>query len=232
MYGDQGLVVDFIKVYFNGIVGQSFGVWNVGGVELYLIGDVNDYVGKGMVGGLIVICFLVGFVFCSYEVSIIGNICLYGVIGGCLYVVGCVGECFGVCNFGVIIVVEGIGDNGCEYMMGGIVCILGKIGVNFGVGMIGGFVYVFDESGDFCKCVNLELVEVLSVDVLVIYEEYLCGFIIEYVQYIGFQCGEEILVNWLIFVIKFVLVKLKFSDVKVLLGYCSCSVVELCVQVQ
>lgn len=156
-------------------------MWNAGGVELYLIGDVNDYVGKGMAGGLIVIRFSVGFVFRSYEVSIIGNICLYGAIGGRLYVVGRAGERFGVRNFGVIIVVEGIGDNGCEYMTGGIVCILGKIGVNFGAGMIGGFVYVFDESGDFRKRVNSELVEVLSVDVLAIYEEYLRGFIIEYV---------------------------------------------------
>lgn len=80
---------------------------------------------------------------------IIGNICLYGVMGGKLFVVGKVGECFVVCNFGMIVVIEGVGDNVCEYMTGGIVVILGVMGVNFGVGMTGGFVYVFDENGDF-----------------------------------------------------------------------------------
>ncbi|MFP1592255.1 hypothetical protein ACLB1M_25620 [Escherichia coli] len=92
--------------------------------------------------------------------------------------------------------VEGIGDNGCEYMTGGIVCILGKTGVNFGAGMTGGFAYVLDESGDFRKRVNPELVEVLSVDDLAIHEEHLRGLITEHVQHTGSQRGEEILANW------------------------------------
>ncbi len=150
--GDQGWLPILsklaVKAYFNGTAGQSFGVWNAGGVELYLTGDANDYVGKGMAGGLIAIRPPVGSAFRSHEASIIGNTC-------CMArpVVVCMpqaaGERFGVRNSGAITVVEGIGDNGCEYMTGGIVCILGKTSVNFGAGMTGGFAYVLDESGDF-----------------------------------------------------------------------------------
>lgn len=213
-HGDQGLAADPIKAYFNGTAGQSFGVWNAGGVELYLTGDANDYVGKGMAGGLIAIRPPVGSAFRSHEASIISNTCLYGATGGRLYAAGRAGERFGVRNSGAITVVEGIGDNGCEYMTGGIVCILGKTGVNFGAGMTGGFAYVLDESGDFRKRVNPELVEVLSVDDLAIHEEHLRGLITEHVQYTGSQRGEEILANWSTFATKFALVKPKSSDVK------------------
>ena len=231
-HGDQGLAADPIKAYFNGTAGQSFGVWNAGGVELYLTGDANDYVGKGMAGGLIAIRPPVGSAFRSHEASIIGNTCLYGATGGRLYAAGRAGERFGVRNSGAITVVEGIGDNGCEYMTGGIVCILGKTGVNFGAGMTGGFAYVLDESGDFRKRVNPELVEVLSVDDLAIHEEHLRGLITEHVQHTGSQRGEEILANWSTFATKFALVKPKSSDVKALLGHRSRSAAELRVQAQ
>lgn len=231
-HGDQGLAADPIKAYFNGTAGQSFGVWNAGGVELYLTGDANDYVGKGMAGGLIAIRPPVGSAFRSHEASIIGNTCLYGATGGRLYAAGRAGERFGVRNSGAITVVEGIGDNGCEYMTGGIVCILGKTGVNFGAGMTGGFAYVLDESGDFRKRVNPELVEVLSVDALAIHEEHLRGLITEHVQHTGSQRGEEILANWSTFATKFALVKPKSSDVKALLGHRSRSAAELRVQAQ
>ncbi|MDY6167732.1 MAG: glutamate synthase large subunit, partial [Escherichia coli] len=207
-------------------------VWNAGGVELYLTGDANDYVGKGMAGGLIAIRPPVGSAFRSHEASIIGNTCLYGATGGRLYAAGRAGERFGVRNSGAITVVEGIGDNGCEYMTGGIVCILGKTGVNFGAGMTGGFAYVLDESGDFRKRVNPELVEVLSVDDLAIHEEHLRGLITEHVQHTGSQRGEEILANWSTFATKFALVKPKSSDVKALLGHRSRSAAELRVQAQ
>ena len=231
-HGDQGLAADPIKAYFNGTAGQSFGVWNAGGVELYLTGDANDYIGKGMAGGLIAIRPPVGSAFRSHEASIIGNTCLYGATGGRLYAAGRAGERFGVRNSGAITVVEGIGDNGCEYMTGGIVCILGKTGVNFGAGMTGGFAYVLDESGDFRKRVNPELVEVLSVDDLAIHEEHLRGLITEHVQHTGSQRGEEILANWSTFATKFALVKPKSSDVKALLGHRSRSAAELRVQAQ
>lgn len=136
-HGDQGLAGDPIRVNFSGTAGQSFGVWNAGGVELTLTGDANDYVGKGMAGGTIAIRPPVGSAFKSHEASIIGNTCLYGATGGKLFAAGRAGERFAVRNSGAITVVEGIGDNGCEYMTGGIVCILGRTGINFGAGMTG-----------------------------------------------------------------------------------------------
>lgn len=139
----SGLAGDPIAAHFSGTAGQSFGVWNAGGVELHLTGDANDYVGKGMAGGLLAIRPPVGSAFRSHEASIIGNTCLYGATGGRLYAAGRAGERFAVRNSGAITVVEGIGDNGCEYMTGGIVCVLGKTGVNFGAGMTGGFAYVW-----------------------------------------------------------------------------------------
>ncbi|ECO1144763.1 glutamate synthase, partial [Salmonella enterica subsp. enterica serovar Kentucky] len=212
--------------------GQSFGVWNAGGVELYLTGDANDYVGKGMAGGLIAIRPPVGSAFLSHKASIIGNTCLYGATGGRLYAAGRAGERFGVRNSGAITVVEGIGDNGCEYMTGGIVCVLGKTGVNFGAGMTGGFAYVLDEDGEFRKRVNPELIEVLDVDSLAIHEEHLRGLITEHVQHTGSQRGEEILSRWSSFSTQFALVKPKSSDVKALLGHRSRSAAELRVQAQ
>jgi len=232
LHGDQGLAADPIKVIFTGTAGQSFGVWNAGGVELTLTGDANDYVGKGMAGGSIVIRPPVGSAFRSHEATIIGNTCLYGATGGKLYAAGRAGERFAVRNSGAITVVEGIGDNGCEYMTGGIVCVLGRTGVNFGAGMTGGFAYVLDEEGDFRKRVNNELVEVLDVEQLAIHEEHLRGLITEHVQLTGSHRGEEILADWPAWASKFTLVKPKSSDVKALLGHRSRSAAELRVQAQ
>ncbi|MEA9390365.1 glutamate synthase large subunit [Acerihabitans sp. TG2] len=232
LHGDQGLAADPIKVIFTGTAGQSFGVWNAGGVELTLTGDANDYVGKGMAGGSIVIRPPVGSAFRSHEATIIGNTCLYGATGGKLYAAGRAGERFAVRNSGAITVVEGIGDNGCEYMTGGIVCVLGRTGVNFGAGMTGGFAYVLDEEGDFRKRVNSELVEVLDVEQLAIHEEHLRGLITEHVQLTGSNRGEEILADWPAWASKFTLVKPKSSDVKALLGHRSRSAAELRVQAQ
>ncbi|OSN04502.1 glutamate synthase large subunit [Lonsdalea iberica] len=231
-YGDQGLASDPIKAYFTGTAGQSFGVWNAGGVELTLTGDANDYVGKGMAGGMIAVRPPVGSAFRSHEASIIGNTCLYGATGGKLFAAGRAGERFAVRNSGAITVVEGIGDNGCEYMTGGIVCILGRTGVNFGAGMTGGFAYVLDEDGEFRKRVNPELVEVLNVDSLAIHEEHLRGMITEHVQHTGSSRGEEILANWPVWAAKFALVKPKSSDVQALLGHRSRSAAELRVLAQ
>lgn len=231
-HGDQGVASAPISVHFTGTAGQSFGVWNAAGVELYLTGDANDYVGKGMAGGRIAICPPAGSAFLSHQTSIMGNTCLYGATGGSLFAAGRAGERFAVRNSGVITVVEGIGDNGCEYMTGGVVCILGKTGVNFGAGMTGGFAYVLDYDGQFQKRVNTELVDVLQVVDLAIHQEHLRGLITEHVQHTGSQHGEDILANWSAFAGQFVLVKPKSSDVKALLGHRSRSVAELRIQAQ
>ncbi|HGE8302087.1 TPA: glutamate synthase large subunit [Serratia marcescens] len=231
-HGDQGMAADPIKAHFSGTAGQSFGVWNAGGVELTLTGDANDYVGKGMAGGSIAVRPPIGSAFRSHEASIVGNTCLYGATGGKLFAAGRAGERFAVRNSGAITVVEGIGDNGCEYMTGGIVCVLGKTGINFGAGMTGGFAYVLDEDGEFRKRVNPELVEVLDVDQLAIHEEHLRGLITEHVQATGSSRAEEILANWPEWAPKFALVKPKSSDVKALLGHRSRSAAELRVQAQ
>lgn len=231
-HGDQGMATDPIKISFTGTAGQSFGVWNAGGVELTLTGDANDYVGKGMAGGKIVIRPPVGSAFRSHEASIIGNTCLYGATGGKLFAAGKAGERFAVRNSGAITVVEGIGDNGCEYMTGGIVCVLGRTGINFGAGMTGGFAYVLDEDGEFRKRVNSELVEVLDVEQFAIHEEHLRGLITEHVQATNSTRGEFILSHWAEMAPKFTLVKPKSSDVKALLGHRSRSAAELRVQAQ
>ena len=231
-HGDQGMAADPVRINFNGTAGQSFGVWNAGGVDLMLTGDANDYVGKGMAGGRIAIRPPIGSAFRSHEASIIGNTCLYGATGGKMFAAGRAGERFAVRNSGAITVVEGIGDNGCEYMTGGIVCVLGRTGVNFGAGMTGGFAYVLDEDGEFRKRVNSELVEVLEVADLAIHEEHLRGLIIEHVQLTASARGEEILANWPEWAAKFALVKPKSSDVKALLGHRSRSAAELRVQAQ
>jgi len=129
----------------SGTAGQSFGVWNAGGLDMYLEGDANDYVGKGMAGGKLVIRPPKNSIFKSHETTIIGNTCLYGATGGKLYASGLAGERFAVRNSGAHTVVEGIGDHGCEYMTGGLGTILGETGVNFGAGMTGGFAYVYDK---------------------------------------------------------------------------------------
>ena len=124
-YGNQGMQDAPIKLKLTGIAGQSFGAWNVGGLELYLNGDANDYVGKGMAGGKIVIRPPHRSTFKSEATSIMGNTCLYGATGGKLYAAGQAGERFAVRNSGAHAVVEGLGDHGCEYMTGGLVTVLG-----------------------------------------------------------------------------------------------------------
>lgn len=162
-WGNQGMATTPIEFHFQGTAGQSFGVFNVGGLKLTLAGDANDYVGKGMTGGELVVRTPEGVAYDSHESVIIGNTCLYGATGGRLFASGQAGERFAVRNSGAVAVIEGCGDNGCEYMTGGVVVILGKTGVNFGAGMTGGFAYVFDQHNDFERRLNGELVELMSV---------------------------------------------------------------------
>lgn len=231
-FGDQGFAATPLQFCFTGTAGQSFGVWNAGGVELILTGDANDYVGKGMTGGVIAIRPPVGSSFATHKTTIAGNTCLYGATGGKLYAAGLAGERFAVRNSGATAVIEGIGDNGCEYMTGGIVCVLGNTGINFGAGMTGGFAYVLDKEENFSRRVNNEMVELLSVNDLPIHAEHLRGLITEHVRLTHSTRGETILADWENWVNRFALVKPKSSDVNALLGHRSRSAAELRVQAQ
>lgn len=158
-YGMRGLPASTLRVHFDGTAGQSFGAWMVDGMEFTLAGDANDYVGKGMSGGVLAIHPPKGTRFKSDENIIVGNVVLYGATGGTAFFNGVAGERFCVRNSGAIAVVEGVGDHGCEYMTGGRAVIIGKTGRNFAAGMSGGFAFVLDEDGGFEKRCNLEMVE-------------------------------------------------------------------------
>ncbi|MGR5095874.1 glutamate synthase large subunit [Vibrio maritimus] len=231
-YGNQGMATSPIKLYLDGTAGQSLGVWNAGGVEIYLTGDANDYVGKGMAGGKLVIKPHVGTTFACNDATIVGNTCLYGATGGKLFAAGTAGERFGVRNSGIIAVIEGAGDNACEYMTGGIVAILGATGVNFGAGMTGGFAYVMDSNDDFEGRVNTESVEAISLSDLYIHQEHLRGLIAEHLEETGSVHAENILANFDEWIPKFYLVKPKAADLRTLLGHQSRSAAELRVQAQ
>ncbi|MBF0124117.1 MAG: glutamate synthase large subunit [Magnetococcales bacterium] len=157
-FGVAGLPADTIQCYFKGVAGQSFGAFNVHGVSLYLEGAANDYVGKGMSGGRIVIRPHSRSQFKSEENILIGNTVLYGATGGEAYFRGIAGERFAVRNSGTLAVVEGVGDHGCEYMTGGTIVILGATGRNFAAGMSGGIAFVLDGAGDFTALCNTAMV--------------------------------------------------------------------------
>ncbi len=158
-HGANGLPDDTIHLKFNGSAGQSLGAFMPKGMTIELEGDANDYFGKGLSGGRIIIYPPKGSTFIAEENIIIGNVALYGATNGEIFVRGMAGERFGVRNSGVTAVVEAIGDHGCEYMTGGRVVILGKTGRNFAAGMSGGVAYVMDESGDFASRVNTQMVD-------------------------------------------------------------------------
>jgi glutamate synthase (NADPH/NADH) large chain/glutamate synthase (ferredoxin) len=157
-YGDTGLPPGTIQCHFQGSAGQSFGAFCIRGLRLFLNGEANDYVGKGMAGGEIIVRAGKGARFRSHENVIIGNTVMYGATGGFLYAAGEAGERFCVRNSGAIAVIEGVGDHGCEYMTGGVVVVLGETGRNFGAGMTGGLAFVLDESGEFELKYNPQLI--------------------------------------------------------------------------
>ncbi|MCK4738128.1 MAG: glutamate synthase large subunit, partial [Sulfurimonas sp.] len=159
-YGDKGLNSGTIKINLTGIAGQALGAFLIPGVSIYLNGVANDYIGKGMHGGRIVITSNNE----GENYSAGGNTCLYGATGGKLYISGSVGERFAVRNSGALAIVEGTGDNACEYMTGGVVVILGRSGINFGAGMTGGISFVYDADHTFIENVNRELVEPIRID--------------------------------------------------------------------
>jgi len=158
-HGPNGLPDDTIHLKFHGSAGQSLGAFIPRGMTIELEGDANDYFGKGLSGGRLIIYPPKASTFVAEENIIIGNVALYGATAGEIFVRGMAGERFGVRNSGVNAVVESVGDHGCEYMTGGRVIILGKTGRNFAAGMSGGIAYVLDEAGDFASRVNMQMVE-------------------------------------------------------------------------
>ncbi|WP_303856644.1 glutamate synthase large subunit [Salinicola salarius] len=219
-YGEAGLEDAPITVRFKGVAGQSFGVWNARGLNLYLEGDANDYVGKGMNGGKVVIVPPKTSRFQSHETAIIGNTCLYGATDGKLFAAGMAGERFGVRNSGTHAVIEGAGDHCCEYMTGGLVCVLGKTGINFGAGMTGGFAYVLDEDRGFVDRYNHELVEIhrINTESMEAYRRHLREVITEYVEETDSPRGRAILEDFSDFIRHFWLVKPKAASLNGLLA--------------
>ena len=220
LYGNQGMAAKPITFRFKGTAGQSFGVWNAGGLNLHLKGDANDYVGKGMTGGKLTIVPPAGSPFETQHSAIVGNTCLYGATGGKLFAAGTAGERFAVRNSGAHAVVEGTGDHCCEYMTGGFVCVLGKTGYNFGSGMTGGFAYVLDMDNSFVDKLNHELVEIqrISGEAMEAYRSHLARVLGEYVEETGSAWGRELSENLDDYVRRFWLVKPKAANLKQLLS--------------
>jgi glutamate synthase domain-containing protein 2/glutamate synthase domain-containing protein 1/glutamate synthase domain-containing protein 3 len=194
-YGDEGLPDNTIEVKLTGSVGQSLGAFLVKGIRLHLSGEANDYVGKGMSGGEIILCPPPGAKFDASKNSICGNTVLYGATGGSLFVKGRAGERFGVRNSGANAVVDGIGDHGCEYMTNGTIVVLGTTGKNFGAGMSGGLAYVLDTENVFEKKINPAMIglERLSADDDTL---RLKELIYKHLELTESATAKEILGNW------------------------------------
>ena len=194
-YGLKGLPEGTIEIKFRGSAGQSFGAFLAHGVDFTLVGDANDYVGKGLSGGRIVIRPSRKATFVPEENIIIGNVVLYGAIKGEAYFRGIAGERFCVRNSGARTVVEGIGDHGCEYMTGGRVVVLGRTGRNFAAGMSGGVAYIWDKDGDFKDRCNMGMVELFPVEEQSDIDE-LKKLIQNHYEYTGSTVADAVLSNW------------------------------------
>lgn len=218
-YGNYSMSDKPIRLNLKGSAGQSFGVFNAGGLEMRLEGDANDYVGKSMAAGKLVIYPPADSEFESQNASIVGNTCLYGATGGEMYAAGNAGERFAVRNSGATTVVEGVGDHGCEYMTGGVVVVLGDTGLNFGAGMTGGLAYVLDSSNTLAERYNTELVELLRVDSEEMSEAalHLKGLIENHVRETGSVWAHQILDQFEQRIKEFWLVKPKAATLEGLL---------------
>ncbi len=194
-YGLAGLPQDTIQVSFKGSAGQSFGAFLAHGITFRLEGDANDYVGKGLSGGRVIIYPPKESPFVPEENILVGNVVLYGAICGEAYYRGLAGERFAVRNSGAHTVVEGVGDHGCEYMTGGRVVVLGPTGRNFAAGMSGGLAYVFNEDGKFATRCNMGMVDLFAVEQKSDIEE-LRALIENHAQYTGSPVAKKILDNW------------------------------------
>ena len=202
-FGAEGLPKETITCHFEGVAGQSFGAFNVNGVSLHLRGSANDYVGKGMSGGRIVIRPHPKSTLVAEDNIIVGNTLLYGATGGEAYFSGIAGERFAVRNSGAMAVVEGVGDHGCEYMTGGIVVVLGATGRNFAAGMSGGIAFVFDNKNSFASLYNPAMVELQTVT-----EEadqvVLRGLLEKHLKYTKSAVASRILADWEASLAKFI----------------------------
>lgn len=194
-FGMKGLQPGHATVRLRGSAGQSLGAFAVQGLKLEVFGDANDYVGKGLSGGTIVVRPLTASPLKTNENTIIGNTVLYGATAGKLFAAGQAGERFAVRNSGATVVVEGCGSNGCEYMTGGLAAILGPVGDNFGAGMTGGMAYVYDEENRFPLYVNPESVIYQRLEVPH-YEEQLKALIQEHVDETGSRWAAQLLNDW------------------------------------
>ncbi|MEH6725885.1 MAG: glutamate synthase-related protein, partial [Hyphomicrobiales bacterium] len=230
-YGMKGLPDDTISIHMTGTAGQSFGAFLTRGVSIDLQGDANDYVGKGLCGGRLVVRPPANTKIVPEDSMIVGNTVLYGAVEGEAYFRGVAGERFAVRNSGAVAVVEGVGDHGCEYMTGGIVAVLGSTGRNFAAGMSGGVAYVLDEDGTFAERCNLSMVDLepvpeeddlmeqlhhhggdiehhgrvdVSSNMTSHDEERLYTLISSHVHYTSSNRGQNILANWDTFRPKFV----------------------------
>ncbi len=219
LHGNHGMDDAPVSFRFRGTAGQSFGVWNAGGLNLYLEGDANDYVGKGMAGGKLVVTPPKGSLLDTRESAIVGNTCLYGATGGKLFAAGTAGERFAVRNSGAHAVVEGTGDHCCEYMTGGFVCVLGRTGYNFASGMTGGFAYVLDLDNSFVDRLNNELVNIhrITCESMEAHRHHLHEVLEEYVAETGSAWGAGILDNLDDYLRRFWLVKPKAANLSSLL---------------
>jgi glutamate synthase domain-containing protein 3 len=194
-WGEESLPDGTIHLRFNGSAGQSLGAWLVKGVTIELEGDANDYVGKGLSGGRLIIYPPRTARFLPEENVIVGNVVLYGATGGEAYFRGRAAERFCVRNSGAQAVIEGVGDHGCEYMTGGRVVILGPTGRNFAAGMSGGIAYVWDTAGEFKENCNLEMVVLEDLEDKTEIAE-LRELIERHQQYTGSTVAEQVLAQW------------------------------------
>jgi glutamate synthase (NADPH) large chain len=214
-WGNYGMEDAPLNVRLSGNVGQSFGVWNAGGLNLYLEGDANDYVGKGMAAGKIVLRHPRSARYVAKDTIIMGNTCLYGATGGHLFAAGVAGERFAVRNSGALAVIEGAGDHCCEYMTGGVVCVLGRTGVNFGAGFTGGFAYVLDLDRNFVDRYNHELIDIsrIHAESMQSHLQHLEGLLEQHVAETGSVWADEIVNDLRSYIGKFWVVKPKAASI-------------------
>ncbi|HEY0503634.1 MAG TPA: glutamate synthase-related protein, partial [Lysobacter sp.] len=216
VHGDRGMDDAPVTVRFRGTAGQSFGAFQAGGLHFELVGEANDYVGKGMAGGRIVLRPPSQARWIASETPILGNTCLYGATGGELYAAGRAGERFAVRNSGATAVVEGAGDHCCEYMTGGVVAVLGRTGLNFGAGFTGGMAYVLDLDRDFVDRYNHELVDVLRIagDGFENHRSHLRDLLLTHAEHTGSAWAQRIVDEMRDFLGKFWLVKPKAASLE------------------
>jgi glutamate synthase (NADPH/NADH) large chain len=220
-WGNYGMAEAPLVVNLTGSIGQSFGVWNAGGLHLYLEGDANDYVGKGMAAGRIVLKPPNAATYVARNTVIMGNTCLYGATGGQMFAAGQAGERFAVRNSGAVAVVEGTGDHCCEYMTGGVVCVLGRTGLNFGAGLTGGFAYVLDLERAFVDRYNHELIDIhrLTNENMLNNLQHLEELMRLHVAETGSVWGDEILNDLRSYIGHFWLVKPKAASIDSLIEH-------------